>query len=109
MEAKTALQSVREAEEKARILVENAKEQAEAIANESISSANEQYNAMITKGQIEKKKIKNAARVASEHAATEVIEKGLKDAEAIRHIDDEKLNTVVHSIVKGIVNNNGNR
>lgn len=109
MEAKKALQSVQAAEEKARALITEAKERAKKIANEAISSADEQYKAIVTEGKAEKKKITDRARSSGEDTAREMIEKGLKDADAIRHIDDEKINSVVDSIVKEIVNNNGNR
>lgn len=109
IEAKEALQSIKQAEVNAKKIVEEANEKAKKILLEAELLANKNYEKIIVNGNEEVEKIIAKAKEEGEIIANQQIKIGLEEADVIRNMEESKLDQAVKIIVERIVQNDGNR
>lgn len=107
--ATEAIIKVKEAEEQAKKIINNARDDARQILQEAEQLAEESYRKIITAAETEAKKLYDQAIAEGERTAQPILEKGKKEATSIRDFEENQLNRVVENIVERIVNTNGNR
>ncbi len=106
--AMDAIQVVKEAEEKAREILDSTTAAAKRAAEEAVKKADEEYHRILTQAESEAEMIKNRAIEEGEAIAKPILEKGQSEAEAIRGIDSVKLDRIVDIIIERIVKTDGN-
>lgn len=99
-----AIQRVKEAEDQARELIENAKRKALQIIEEGKDSTELQYNEIIAKAKEDRDYALDESRREGSELATPILERADGEAERIRSIKDQELEQIVNSIVERIVN-----
>lgn len=109
VEAKEALQRIKQAEEHAYGLVEDAQQKAVVMLQEAETLAEEKYNKILVSGKQEAERVKEKATIEGESEASQIIENGMQEAQSIRNIEEVKLKKAVKLIVERIVHNHGNR
>lgn len=109
VEAKEALLRIKQAEETACKLAEDAKQMVVVLLEEAKTLAEEEYNKILVSGVQEAERVKEKATKEGESEASRIIEKGMYEAQYIRNIEEAKLNKAVKLIVERIVHNHGNR
>ncbi|TJX13181.1 hypothetical protein E9840_10360 [Tissierella creatinini] len=106
--AKDAIEAVREAELKAKEILEEAKITRKNSRIEAEKSAENQFNKVLSEAEAESNSIKDKALSEGELMAKPIIQKGLEEAEAINGLKGVKLESAVNIIIERIVNANGN-
>ena len=99
-----AINEIRKAEEKAEKIILDAKEKAKVIVNEAKIEAEKQYDDTISISKVKAAEIMNDAVEKGNNEASPILEKGKEDVDAISNmsqkIKDNAINIVVERIVK---------
>lgn len=103
-----AINRVKEAEMKAKSLLDEAKQQAIALKKNSEKECESISEKVISDSNKKAEEIKFSLINEGEMLAKPVIEKARIDVDLIKSVDDKKLESVVNSIVERIVSVNGN-
>lgn len=103
-----AINRVKEAELKAKSLVDAAKLEATNLKKTSGKECTEISDKVISEANKKADEIKFGLINEGEMLAKPVIEKAKREVEHIKSVDDKKLESVVNSIVERIVSVNGN-
>lgn len=103
-----AINRVKEAEIKAKSLLDEAKQQAIALKKNSEKECESISEKVISDANKKAEEIKFSLINEGEMLAKPVIEKARIDVDLIKSVDDKKLESVVNSIVERIVSVNGN-
>jgi len=105
--AKDAIELVKDAEAKAKALLQDAIQSSKKSKQEAEVLAEQEYEKIISQAREEAEKIKNKAKEEGEAAAGPIIEKGFKEAQALRDISSKNLDSAVNIIIERVVNANG--
>ncbi len=106
--ARDAIEAVREAELKAKSILEEAMVTRKNSRMEAERKSEDEYNKILSEAEAESRSIKDKALEDGESMAKPITEKGLKEAEAIKGLKDVNLESAVNIIIERIVNANGN-
>ena len=98
-----AIQRVKEAEDQARQIVENARIKASQIVEEGKKQTQQQYLDILAQSKESRKQSLERARQEGVEMASPILERANSDADRIRAIQDEDLRQIVDSIVERIV------
>lgn len=104
-----ALRQIKQAEDNHNELINHAKQKAAMIILDAEQLAKQTYEEIVTTSKEKAKKIKEAAILMGEQEANTILQQGEKEVKAIRHIEDEQVEKAIKSIIRRIVENNGNR
>lgn len=103
-----AIEAVREAEEKARILLQEANNKVIELTKEAEAIAEEEYQKILSDTELKSKQLKDTAIEEGKAIAKPIIDKGMKDAKALLAMTNKDLKGAVNIIVERVVNANGN-
>lgn len=106
--AMDAIQIVKEAEEKAREILDSTTAAAKRAAEEAVKKADEEYNRILAQAESKARLIGLKAIEEGEAIAKPILEKGQSEAEAVRGMDSVKLDRIVDIIIERIVKTDGN-
>lgn len=106
---KEALRHIKQVEDERNELINRAKQEATTILQNAEQLAIETYEEIVNTSKEKAKKIKEEAILKGEKEANIILQQGKTDAKAIRHIEDEQVEKAIKSIIRRIVENNGNR
>lgn len=106
--AMDAIQVVKEAEEKAREIIDTTSAAAKKAAEEAVIKAEKEFQDIIENAESKAKLIGLKAIEEGENIAKPILEKGQSEAEALRNMDSLKLERVVDIIIERIVKTDGN-
>lgn len=106
--AMDAIQVVKEAEEKAREIIDTTSAAAKKTAEEAVIKAEKEFQDIIENAESKAKLIGLKAIEEGENIAKPILEKGQSEAEALRNMDSLKLERVVDIIIERIVKTDGN-
>lgn len=106
--AKDAIGSVKDAEEKARAILQSAIQDSKNSQQEAEVLAEQEYKRILSDAKAEAEKIKRLAVQEGESIAKPIIERGIEGAKSLKNLKDENLDSAVNIIIERIVNANGN-
>ena len=106
--AKDAIEVVKDAEEKAKALIQSAIQDSKNSEQEAEALAEQEYKRILSDAKAEADKIKRLAVQEGESIAKPIIESGIVGAKALNDLEDEKLDSAVNIIIERIVNADGN-
>lgn len=106
--AMDAIQVVKEAEEKAREIIDTTSAAAKKAAEEAVIKAEKEFQDIIENAESKAKLIGLKAIEEGENIAKPILGKGQSEAEALRNMDSLKLERVVDIIIERIVKTDGN-
>lgn len=106
---KESLLQIKQAENTHNTLINNAKEKAKTLLQEADKLAIHSYDEMINAGKEEANSIRGEAMKIGKQEANTILQQGETEARAIRHIEEDKIEKTIKSIIRRIVENNGNR
>lgn len=106
--ARDAIESVREAENKAQEILEEARNKKIHSRLEAEKNAELEFNKILSEAKAEAKSIKDNALNEGESIAKPIMEKGLTEAETINNLKNVKLEAALNIIIERIVSANGN-
>ena len=106
--AMDAIQIVKEAEEKAREILETATAAAKRSAEEAVNKAEEEYQSIISNAESKAKLIGLKAIEEGETIAKPILDKGQSEVESLRGMEASKLEGIVDIIIERIVKTDGN-
>ncbi|MDD2482582.1 MAG: ATPase [Lutispora sp.] len=106
--AKDAIETVKDAEEKAKTLLQDAILTSKNSKQEAETLAEQEYKKILANAKNEAEEIKRLAVQEGESIAKPIIERGIESAKALNDLKDEKLDSAVNIIIERIVNANGN-
>lgn len=99
-----AIQRVKEAEDQAKLLVENAKRKALQIIEEGKEETELKYNEIIAQANHDRERALEDSRKEGNELAMPILERADGESERIRSIKNQDLEKIVDSIVERIVN-----
>lgn len=103
-----AIKRVKEAEEKAKNIIESAKAEAMGLKKESEKQCENIFDETLKTAKKKAEDLKFSFRNEGEIIAKPVIEKSEKEVSLVKSVESSKLESVVNSIVERIVSMNGN-
>ena len=103
-----AIAKVKEAEIKAKKIVDDAKTKASLLKKEAENNCKDISDKIVKDAKKKSEDLKFSYRNEGEMLSKPIIEKAEKDVSLIKSVDEEKLESVVNSIVERIVSMNGN-
>ncbi len=106
--AKEAIEAVREAEQEANRMLQDATQTSRDIKKEAERLAEEKYQQILEEANREAEEIKQKALQEGEAVAKPILEKGMKESERLIALSDEDLSQAVNIIIERIVNTYGN-
>lgn len=106
--AKDAIEAVKEAEEKSRIILQDASQASRDSRREAELTADRMYNEILHEAEKEAKELKDKAQKEGEEISAPLIENGMKEAEKFIALTDTELDLAANIIIERIVNANGN-
>lgn len=106
--AKDAIEAVREVEEKAKTLLQDAALTSKELRQEAESLADKEYGQILAQAETKAKQLKDTAVLEGEAIAKPIIDKGMEEAKALFEMNDKELEPAVTIIIERIVNANGN-
>lgn len=105
--AKDAIFAVKEAENKAQQLLNDAKDTSKKLKEDSIIKGDEEFNRILEEGKVEAERVKEKAREEGEALAKPILEDGQIKADNLAELNPEKVDEAVNFIIERIVNANG--
>lgn len=106
--AKDAIEAVKEAEEKSRIILQEASQASRDSRREAELNADSKYDEILDEADKEVKALKEKALKEGEAISTPMIDNGMKEAEKFIALTDTELDLAANIIIERIVNANGN-
>lgn len=106
--AKEAIGLVKDAEAKAKALIQDAVQASRKSKQEAEVSAEQEYNKIISEAKEEAERIKNKTIKEGETMAEPIVKKGIEEAKALKDLSSKDLDSAVNIIIERIVNANGN-
>lgn len=106
--AKDAIETVREAEEKAKALLQDASQTSKDSIHEAELFAEQEYKRILSEAKTQAEEIKRSAVEEGESIAKPILEKGIEEAKELSKLSDEKIDSAINIIIERIVNANGN-
>lgn len=103
-----AIEAVREAEEKARTLLQDTNNKVVELKKEAEAIAEKEYEKILSDTESKSKDLKETAIEEGKAIAKPIIDKGIKDAKALLAMNNKDLKDAVNIIVERVVNANGN-
>lgn len=105
--ARDAIGSVKDAEERAKEMLQNAIQASKDAEHQTEVLAEQEYKRILSDAKAEAEKIRRQAVQEGESIANPIIEKGIEEAKALKELKDENLDSAVNIIIERIVNANG--
>ncbi|SHI61920.1 hypothetical protein [Lutispora thermophila] len=106
--AKEAIGLVKDAEARAKALIQDAIQASRKSKQEAEISAEQEYNNIISQAKEEAERIKNKAIKEGESIAEPILKKGIDEGKALNNLTSKDLDSAVNIIIERIVNANGN-
>ncbi len=106
--AKEAIEKVRNVEEEAARLLEEASQKSKDGIHEAEVFADKEYKRILSEAKTQAEKIKELAVEEGESVARPIIEKGIKEAKDLVNLENERLESGIDIIIERIVSGNGN-
>ena len=106
--ASDAINKIKQAEEQASNLVNDAKDKSLEIQEQMKVQGNEEFEKIVSEGKNEREKILQIAEEKGVSEEAPILEKAKRESEKVLSKDQAALNSIADSIVERIVNNNGN-
>lgn len=103
-----AIKRVKDAELKAKSIVDSAKERAFALKKETEKKCEDVFEEVLKNARKKADDLKFGSRNEGEMLSKPIIEKAEKEVALVKSVDKVKLESVVNSIVERIVSMNGN-
>lgn len=103
-----AIQTVKQAEEKAKEILDTANVEAKKLMDDSVKKGEEDFQRILEEAYANAESIKAKAVKEGEAIAKPILDEGKALAEAIENMDEGKLREVSKIIMERIVKNNGN-
>lgn len=101
--AKDAIFAVKEAENKAQQLLNEARDTSINLREDSIVKGNQEFNRIMEEGRVEAQNIKQAATEEGEALANPILDEGQRKAEDLSNLDPKKIDKAVNFIIERIV------
>lgn len=105
--AKEAIFAVKEAENQAQQLLNDAKEKSKRLREESILEGDAEFNRILEEGRVEAERIKEKALEEGQALANPILEEGQLKANNLSNLDSSKMDKAVNFIIERIVKTNG--
>lgn len=106
--AKDAIEAVREVEEEAKALLQEATFTSKELRQKSESLAEKEYEQILNEADLKAKQLIDIALLEGEAIAKPMIDKGIEEAKALLDMKEKDLDSAVNIIIERIVNANGN-
>lgn len=106
--AKDAIEAVKEAEEKSRIILQEASQASRDSRREAELIADGKYNEILDEAEKQAKALRDKALKEGEEVSAPLIENGMKEAGKFIALTDTELDLAANIIIERIVNANGN-
>lgn len=106
--ARDAIEAVKEAEEKSRMILQEANQASRDSRREAELTADSKYAEILEEAEKESKALKEEALKEGEKTSIPLIENGMKEAGQFIALTDTELELAANIIIERIVNANGN-